>query len=140
MSRHPSSPPTPLASATRRFQAWRRSRTTRRIPAELWSLATDLGARFGVSRTARALRVEYYTLKKRVDAAAAPETDEAEVSPAFVEILTTARAAAPSSAPTSALSECQVEFESTTGAKMRIQVKGAASRGNPAFSTRSKTS
>ena len=43
-----------------------------------------------------------------------------------MEILTTARAATPSSAPTSALSECQVEFESTTGAKMRIQVKGTA--------------
>ena len=107
--------PGPLASGARRFERWRRSRTARRIPAELWSLAADLGTRFGVSRTARALRVGYYALKERVDAAAALEADEAEASPAFVEILT---------APSTVTSECLVEFESADGAKMRIQVKG----------------
>ena len=106
----------PLARAARRFETWRSSRTTQRIPAELWSLATDLGARFGVSRTARALRVQYYALKKRVDATATMEAEEARTPPAFVEILT---------APSRATSECLVEFESANGTKMRIQVNGA---------------
>ena len=96
---------------------WRRSRTTRRIPAELWSLAADLGARFGVSRTARALRVQYYALKTRVDATATLETDAPGMPPAFVEILT---------APSTATSECLVEFESAGGAMMRIQMKGVS--------------
>lgn len=109
--------PGPLASAARRFDMWRDNRTTRRIPAELWSLATRLGGQFGVSRTARALRVQYYTLKERVDAAASPEANEPEPPPAFVEILTE-----PSATP----SECRVEYESVGGAKMRIVMKGAS--------------
>jgi len=103
-----------LTRAARRFDTWRRNRTARRIPDELWSLAAELGARHGVSRTARALRVQYYDLKKRVGAAAA-EQEGVEAPPAFVEILT-----APSWAP----SGCVVEFESPSGAKMRIEVKG----------------
>ena len=108
--------PGALASGVLRFEKWRRDRTTPRIPEELWSLAAELGARYGVSRTARALRLQYYDVKKRVDMAPSSETDEAVTSPAFVEILT---------APSSEVSECLVEFESAGGAKMRIQVKGA---------------
>ena len=110
--------PAPLSQAARRFEEWRENRSTHGIPAELWSLAADLGARFGVSRTARALRVQYYALKKRVDAATASEGDVAVTTfPAFVEILT---------APPAVTSECLVEFDSQSGAKMRIQVQGAS--------------
>ncbi len=80
--------PTPLARAAERFEKWRRNRTTHSIPAELWALAADLGARYGVSRTARALRVQYYGLKKRIDAAPASETAVAVTPSAFVEIRT----------------------------------------------------
>jgi hypothetical protein len=112
----PASPfPAPLAKAARRFEEWRRKRTTRCIPEDLWALAAGLGARHGVSRTARALRIQYYDLKKRVEAAATPSSEEPAPSPAFVEILTAAPAAP---------SECLVEFESPSGAKMRIQAKG----------------
>jgi len=118
MSKLASPLPTPLSRAAQRFEEWRRNRTTHGIPAELWSLAADLGARYGVSRTARALRVQYYALKKRIDnAAATSETDVTVTPPAFLEILT---------APTATASECLVEFESPSGAKMRIQVKSAS--------------
>jgi hypothetical protein len=117
MAKSTSPLPRALASGARRFDLWREARTTRRIPAKLWSLATDLGIRFGVSCTARALGVDYYALKKRIDAAGSMERNEAEPVPAFMEILTE-----PSVAP----SECLVEFEITSGAKMRIEARGAS--------------
>jgi hypothetical protein len=109
--------PAALAKAARRFDSWRRSRTTRRIPEELWSLAAELGARYGVSRTSRALRVGYYDLEKRIASSSRGRRDLAEETPAFVEILT---------APSSALPlECIVEFERAAGDRMRIEMKGA---------------
>ena len=108
--------PGPLADGVRRFEKWRRTRTAHRIPAELWSLAAELGGQYGLSRTARVLRVDYYAMKKHIDASSSDQ-DEAVAAPAFVEILTT-----PGS---SDLSECQVEFESPSGRKMRIQMQGA---------------
>ncbi len=117
MAKSTSTMPRALASAAGRFDSWRETRTTRRIPAKLWTLATDLGIRFGVSCTARVLRVDDYALKKRIDAAATPEIGEPEHVPAFVEILTE-----PSAAP----SECLVVFENASGAKMRIEARGAS--------------
>jgi hypothetical protein len=108
--------PGPLAEGVRRFEKWRRSRTTHRIPAELWTLAADLGGEHGVSRTARVLRIDYYGLKKRIATPPAPALEEADAPPAFVEILTTPGSSDPS--------ECQVEFESPSGRKMRIQLNG----------------
>ena len=105
----------PLADGVRRFEKWRSKRTTRRIPAELWSLAAELGGEYGLSRTARVLGVDYYALKKHLDVCSSDQ-EEAEAAPAFVEILT-----APGSDP----SGCQVEFEAASGRKMRIQVQGA---------------
>jgi len=115
MAKRASHLPTDLSSAARRFLKWRRNRTTRRIPEDLWSLAADLGARHGLSRTARALRIDYYSLKKRIDAAAAPDPSETDAPPAFVSILTT---------PSADLSDCLVEFERAGGEKMRIHLKG----------------
>jgi hypothetical protein len=112
--------PVPLAKAARRFQTWRENRTRRRIPEELWKTAAELATEYGVSRTARALRVQYYDLQKRI-AGPAPvrlsseEPGSAVTTPSFVEILTAAPAP-----PT----ECVVELENGSGAKMRIQVKG----------------
>jgi hypothetical protein len=102
----------------RRFEEWRGHRTGRALPAELWETAADLSARYGLSRTARALRLQYYDLKRRVLAAAAPEPASADpVAPAtFVEILT----AVPASP-----SDLLVEFEHASGAKMRIRLTAA---------------
>ena len=117
MAKHASPLPADLSSAARRFAEWRKNRTTRRIPDELWSLAADLGARHGLSRTARALRVDYYGLKKRIDAAAAPDPSETVAPPAFVSILT---------APSAEAADGLIEFERAGGEKMRIHWKGGA--------------
>ena len=117
MAKSASGLPGPLANAARRFEAWRRGRTTQRIPDELWSLAADLGTRFGVSCTARALRVQYYTLKKHMDTAATRGSNEEGTHPAFVEFW---RAPTTAALPES----CRVEFERASGEKMRVHLGG----------------
>jgi hypothetical protein len=112
--------PDPLAKAARRFESWRTDRTGRRIPEDLWSLAVELGRRYGVSRTSRALGLQYYSLKERMESASEAPSGEPSARPAFVEILT---------APSPAEQAVQVEFESPSGAKMRVEVNGAVSPG-----------
>jgi hypothetical protein len=113
--------PAPLARAARRFAQWRERRTGREIPAALWASAAELAGRYGVSRTARALGVQYYDLKKRVPVGGGVEEVPAErPGPAtFVEILTKA-------AP-GGVSEILVEYEQVSGAKLRIRLPGGES-------------
>ena len=56
-----------VVAAQRAFERWRGSSTRgERIPKELWSRAVVLAKRVGVSRTAIALRLDYYSLQGRV--------------------------------------------------------------------------
>ena len=90
--------PQDLARARSQFQAWRGQRTGRRIPQRLWDLAVRLVNRHGVSRTAAALGLDYYSLKKRADSAARePESS----CPAFVEL----------PAPVVLTRQCQLELD-----------------------------
>ena len=66
----------------------------------------------GINRTAQALRLDYYSLKKR--AAAAARTGER--APEFVEVLP---GGMPAPRP-----ECLIEIEEASGAKMRIRLQG----------------
>jgi hypothetical protein len=111
-----------LARAAARFAGWRETtRLGARIPQSLWDLAVELAERHGVSRTAATLKLDYYSLKKRLAAkdATAEEirqpTDAPARRPAFVEL---------SAAPFVTSGECLIEFESASGAKMRVHLKG----------------
>jgi hypothetical protein len=115
-----------LARAAARFAAWRgATRLGARIPHALWRLAVELAGRHGVSRTSAALKLDYYALKKRLLAASAakdvkaevtqPPTDASAPRPAFVEL---------AAAPFAMAAECLIEFESASGAKMRVHLKG----------------
>jgi hypothetical protein len=97
-----------------------------RIPEPLWAAAVKLAARYGIHRTAKALRVDYYALKKRVEqnaviagaqqapaAAASKMAAEAE----FLELPATAWPGA---------GECRLELEDAGGAKLRVDLKGFA--------------
>jgi hypothetical protein len=111
--------PQELARAAARFAQWRRGRAPgERIPDPLWNLATALAARYGVSRTATALQVDYYSLKKRSGEEPAAPTQQGEdsaLSASFIEL--------PPSALTAA-SECVIEFENASGDKLRAHFKG----------------
>ena len=111
--------PRELARGAARFAQWRRGRALgERIPDPLWNLASALAAKYGVSRTATALQVDYYSLKKRSEEElSSPERpgEGSATSASFVEL--------PTSALTSS-SECVIEFEKASGAKLRVHFKG----------------
>jgi len=59
--------PAPLEELQRRFERRRRTHKARsRISEPLWAAAVKLAGRYGLHRTAKALRVDYYSLKKRI--------------------------------------------------------------------------
>ena len=60
--------PARLEGVRRRFERWRRTREVgSRIPEALWAAAVKLARVYGIHRTAKTLRVNYYALKKRVE-------------------------------------------------------------------------
>ena len=130
--------PARLEVVRQRFERWRRTRRPRsRIPDPLWAAAVKLVGRYGVHRTARALRVDYYSLKKRVSATPAARHSRPTPTNAPRRCPVGARAVSgslsdegattfvelPSPAQT-VCGECVVEWESVAGAKMRVQLKG----------------
>ncbi|MFV1958237.1 MAG: hypothetical protein ACC662_02385 [Planctomycetota bacterium] len=120
MARPRSEVPEALVEAGRRFERWRRERTSRRrTPDELWALATQLGGEYGVAPTARALGVHAHTLKKRVEAARRAERGALASSAAFVEILPVPQT------PTWP-EGCRVVLERASGEKMVMHLREAS--------------
>ena len=104
--------PTTLAKGRLRFDEFRRRHRPRApLSKDLWSLAADLAKEHGLNRTAQALGLDYYSLKKRVDASGDPGN-----KPEFIELLPAGFPPGP---------ECTIELEDAAGAKMRIHLKGA---------------
>jgi hypothetical protein len=60
--------PAGLEGARRRFERWRRTRRGHaRIPDALWAAAVKAAGVYGLHRTVRALRLDYYSLKEQVE-------------------------------------------------------------------------
>ena len=58
----------PLMRAAERFAEWRQTRELgTRIPEGLWKLAVKLASTHGVCRTSSMLRLDYYSLKRRLE-------------------------------------------------------------------------
>ena len=109
--------PRRLEGVRRRIEQWRRSRKVRApIPDPLWAAAVRMAKSYGMNRTARALRLNYYGLKKRVErqAVAAAGASETKDSVPFVELVPFTSAGQ---------CDCLLELENG-GAKMQIQLKG----------------
>jgi hypothetical protein len=108
--------PVSLERAVRRFEKWRRTRRRgEHIPEDLWELAARLAGKYGVNRTALPLRLDYYDLKRRVEAAVRQRVSRKKSKPAFVELVAQGQ-----STPT----ECMLELENADGAKIRIELRG----------------
>ena len=104
--------PADLVRGRTRFQAWRtRRKVGTRIPRTLWAVAVRLAKTHGVCRTATALGLDYYSLKKRTESPATPRQSD---GPAFVEF----------TAPAMVAKQCQFEFDNGSGATMRVQLVG----------------
>ena len=102
-----------LEQTRRRITRWRETRTHRGapMPATLWTAAIALARQHGLSTTARALHLDYGSLKKRRDAAGAPGV----AAPVFVEL---------PAAPPTGLGPCVIDLEGPQGGRMRIEVTG----------------
>jgi hypothetical protein len=100
----------------RKLMQWRqRHRRGARIPEALWCAAAELAAAHGINRTARALRLDYYSLQKRAAATARSGVR----TPEFVELLPGGMPGSPLSRPA-----CLIEVEEPGGAKLRIHLQG----------------
>jgi hypothetical protein len=104
--------PAEIEEAQRQFKNWRGERKRgERIPANLWGTAVELAKQHGVWPTARALHLDHNRLKRRVGNG----DDEAQRG-AFVELIPQG----------TMICTCIVEMEDGRGARMRIELKGAA--------------
>jgi hypothetical protein len=131
--------PVALKRARGRLERWRRTRRGRaRIPEELWGLAVEAVSTYGLNKTARALGLDYYSLKQRVESAAddlggpakrrGPQAPlvarPVEVTPRFVELASGVAELVP--ARSSGAPACVLEFERAGGAKLRVQLQSVA--------------
>jgi len=132
--------PARVENVRRRFGDWRRGHRARsRLPESLWAAAVELGREYGINRTAQALRLDYYSLKRRVESssrkrvesvdsamlqrkgarrgrkASAPGPREIPGLAAFLEV---------GPLPSAWAGEWIVELEDGGGARMRVHVKG----------------
>jgi hypothetical protein len=89
-----------------------------RIPEPLWASAVKLADRYGIHRTAKALRVDYYALKKRLEGAPATTASKLPAVTAGARFLELPAAAWAGSG------ECTLDLEDAGGAKLRVYLKG----------------
>jgi hypothetical protein len=111
--------PARLERLRRRFERWRGTHRARsRISEPLWALAVQMAGAYGLNRTARTLRLDYYVLKKRVQQVGALLADPPENGAAtFLELAPSLSAGA---------CECTLDLENASGAKVRVHLKGSA--------------
>jgi len=121
MPKKPRPLPQSLREAQKQFEQWRSTRTSRTISEPLWSLAIEQAIEHGSFPTAKALRLNSHTLKKRLSgsqgkpAPRSKTTARAAVEPTFIAV-------DPISTPTRTLTgEGSVEIETADGARMRIE-------------------
>lgn len=108
--------PVRLLQSRERLAAWRGShRKGSRLPESLWTDAVLLAREYGHNRTARALGLDYYSLKKRVAAASVSGAGVGEAGPSFVEVIP--------AAPRQSI----IEVERLDGSKLRVTLTGASS-------------
>jgi hypothetical protein len=121
MPRHQEQVPEPLIQLQQQLEQWRGTQAPRsKLPESIWQSAAAAAKQYGVYAAAKALRLDYGGLKKRVLGSAAPRRKPAHgkpAQPAFLELI---------ARPGAGTEDYLVEFESSRGAKMRVQWKASA--------------
>ena len=111
-------PPIPeaITHLQRQLEQFRSTQPPRtKLPDSLWQAAVDLARQHGVYPVAHPLKLDYMGLKKRLNGVPSRTRKAASQATAFVELV------APQPVR---LEECLMEFECSSGGKMRIQWKG----------------
>jgi hypothetical protein len=111
-ARQRSEVPASVSRLGQRFAVWRKSRQRgERIPESLWRAAVKVASEHGLNSTAQTLKLDYYSLKRRLEESAA----SSPARPMFVEL---------PSAPVPIVNECVIELEDAAGSRLRVQLKG----------------
>ena len=117
-TRPPANLPVALSAARQRFDQWRSQRRKHaRLPKELWREAAALAREHGVNKTARALGLRYYSLKKHVTEMTTKELIGAKAEPDFIELLP--------GVISSGSIDCTIEWADSSGATVWMHIKGA---------------
>ena len=107
-----------IEQVRRSLQEWRRSRKQgARIPEALWIAAVKLAKKYRPARIAHELGLDYDGLKQRLKTAKQQGTGEPQTQPDFIGLLPLA----PSSH-----CQCTMEIEDRSGAKLKLELKGAS--------------
>lgn len=110
--------PEDLERLRQRLNEFRSTHALRsRLPESLWTAATELAKRHGMYQTARALRLDYAGLKKRVENHNPAKRSRTTGAPSFMEFI------APGAKP---VRDCTVEVERVHGGKLRLNLKAVA--------------
>ena len=105
--------PNPLYQVSKRFNQWRQSHRPRaRFSDELWSEAVTMAHEYGPTFTAKALKLDYYSLKKHLSDTSTIHTRNKKSTSSFVELIPSPH------------TECNIEMENAQGGKMHISLKG----------------
>ena len=118
-TKHPANIPIALSEARRQLDHWRSQQPNKRtrLPKALWQQAVALAKEHGLNKTARALNVKYYSLKKHFDETGADEGSSVKPTPDFIELL-------PGTVTPGGV-ECMIEWADGHNATVRMHIKGA---------------
>ena len=111
--------PIALSQARHELDIWRSQRPNKRtrLPKEFWQQAVALAKEHGLNKTARALNVKYYSLKKHLDQADAAGSISSKAEPHFIELM-------PGTMTPGGV-ECMIEWVDGHNATVRMHIKGA---------------
>ena len=108
--------PAELKDLSSQIEQWRRTRPRMAaMPDALWALAAEAARQQGLARVARFLRLDYYSLKERIERLEQGSGATSVMKPTFIELQPLA---------VSPVSECTIELEHPRGRRMRIHIKG----------------
>lgn len=118
-TRQPASIPNALSTARHQFDHWRSQQPNKRtrLPKELWSQAVVLAQEHGLNKTARALGLKYYSLKKHLNETSADDLIPAKTEPDFIELV--------GGVMTPGSVECTIEWVDGSDVTVRMHIRGA---------------
>lgn len=119
--------PKDIADAKLRVDHWRKTREKAgRMPEDLWDVAVRVARKRGINAVAKALNLDYYSLKRHVKASggarsrkparARRSAPKKKPAPAFVAVDVT---------PPETMPECVLELVGPRGVKMTVRLRGA---------------
>ena len=123
-TKQPANIPVALTQARCQFDHWRSQQPNKqtRLPKEFWQQAVALAREHGLNKTACALNVKYYSLKKHLDQADAAASVWSKTEPHFIELMPGTMTPGGVAKPQV---ECTIEWVEGPNATVRMHLKGA---------------